>query len=1090
MNGELSNVFISYAMNEQEFVRDLDDAFKKSGRTIWTDWDRNPLTASREQELYSRIEAADYFLFIVSPDSITSEVSLKELAHAVKHEKQIVPVVRREAETQPAPLATGTSLFFRRSDNFSASFKSLLQTIDTNLNLAVFISYSRRDREFVEKLESAFRKHGRKIWIDQKDIQHTEEWLKAIYSGIEAADNFVFIISPDSIASKNCAKELAHAVQHNKRLVPVLYRKVIDSEVPQVLADLDWVPFEEGVRVDEAESFDHAFRSLLETIDTDLDYVRAHTRLLTRAIEWDKRQRDKSLLLRGKDLKEAERWLIEAIGKKPPLTQLQLQYIEASRKDARKRLWFIAGTSVLSLAIIVVLTVIAVRRNQEARRQAQLSLSSRLAGDAQKQLDSQLDLALLLSLEAGKAADTFEARSTLLSGLARSSKLITFLRGQRSVPYSLAYSPDGKLLAVGSDATKVYFWDTTTRQLTGSPITYMGSTPTTISFSPDSKTLATGGNTNDVWLWDVATREQLARLPLEEFDLATSVAFNADGKRLVVGTEEGKIILWDVESEKQLAEVAVEDGEQIGRIAFMDADKKVAAFTENGLLVIWNGTNQARLTGRTLDVGMVMGMDFSDDGKMLAVRQPAAVSLYDVGSAKLRFKIDTPQMSGIKTVAFSHDGQRLAVAEGNGNLLLCDVQGRRFIDPPLLGHNKEIYSLAFSPDGKTLASGGLDKNVILWNVEGEQAPGRTLANTRERISDLVFRPDGKTLFTASVYTSADESVDSAISEWDVTTHKQLNRFAEKGRGIITSLRLLEGGKLSTAGLIENLIPSNDSQIINGSDSNGTSTSSTIKKSVVIWDGVNSPRLLEQLQTQYQSGVASTTLSRDGAFLAAGFNNGNILLWDIKRWQQTGEPLLKDKVRVARVVFSPDGKLLASITGMNHVLIWRLSDRQSIGSFWVPHDQDGRSLAFSEDGKMLAVGTTQSIILWDVVNKQKIDAGLTGLQSSANCLAFSPDGKLLASGSFNKSIMLWDILARKPLGAPLISHTQPVSVLSFSPDGQTLVSGSLDGAIILWDLRQDTWRSRACEIANRNLTQEEWDRYIGVGQWRKTCPNLP
>jgi WD40 repeat protein len=96
---------------------------------------------------------------------------------------------------------------------------------------------------------------------------------------------------------------------------------------------------------------------------------------------------------------------------------------------------------------------------------------------------------------------------------------------------------------------------------------------------------------------------------------------------------------------------------------------------------------------------------------------------------------------------------------------------------------------------------------------------------------------------------------------------------------------------------------------------------------------------------------------------------------------------------------------------------------------------------------------------------------------------------MASGSFNKNILLWDLATRQPLGAPLLRHTQPVQSLAFNPDGQTMASGGLDGKIILWDLRLDSWRSRACEIANRNLTPEEWNRYIGVGAWHKTC-NLP
>jgi WD40 repeat protein len=1076
MAGELANCFISFALSDREFVRDLVEAFKKNGHIIWTDWERSSPFENRAQEHYSRIEAADYFLFVVSTESVASADCLKELTHAVEHKKQIVPIIRGEVElTHPALVEAHSPLLFRRVDNFNEAFNALLRVVNTEINLAVFISYSRRDREFTRNLETAFREKGRKVWIDQKDIQHTEEWLKAIYSGIEAADNFIFIISPDAIVSENCAKEVAHAVKHNKRLIPVLYREVNDKDVPEHLAELDWVPFQQ-----EAD-FNAAFEILLEAIDTDLEYVRSHTRLLTRAIEWNKQQRDKSLLLRGKLLKEAEQWRSEAIQKKPAATPLQLEYIEASRKAADRRLWTIAGASVLALAIISTLTIVAVMRSREAQRQARSTLSSRLAGEAQKQIEGQLDLALLLSLEAGNAADTFEARSALLSGLMRSTKLTTFLRGQSNVPYSMAYSPDGKMLAVGTDGASVLFWNANTWQLIDPPITGTESTVTTIAFSPDGKTLATGGYTPDVRLWDVSSRQQQSTLPLPDDDFATSVLFSADGHRLLVGTDKGRIIIWSVDSKQLLAQVFEEDFRNIGRVVFIDAGSKVAAFTSNGTLIVWSNST-TRPASRLLTTDMVMGMDFSPDGQMLAVRHPDAVAVYDVNSAELRFKISTEHMNGIKNVSFSRDSQKLAVAEGNGDIFLCDVRGRYFRDPPLLGHNKEIYSLAFSPDGKTLVSGGLDKNVLVWNVEGDRSLGQTLAETSEEITRLVFAPDGKTVFAASSDKFSVSSSRSAISEWDVSNRRQLNHFTPQGNSAITSLRLLNDRKILTAGLDETIIELESQRTPGGS----VSTLSNIERNVVVWDGANSPRVLDHPRSIYQSSAAAVTLSRDGGLVAAGLNNGKVITWQVGQWQESGGPLVEHKARINALDFSPDGKLLASGSIDRNVIVWSLQTRQPIGRISFPKDQDVRTLAFNENGTMLAVGTTQSITLWDVVNRRSLDTSLVGQQGSATCLAFSPDGSMLAAGSFNKSIVLWDVAARKPIGTALVGHTQQVRTVSFSNDGQTLASGSSDGKIILWDLRLGTWRSRACEIANRNLTAEEWNRYLGNEQPRKTC----
>jgi hypothetical protein len=80
---------------------------------------------------------------------------------------------------------------------------------------SVFISYSREDKDFVRHLDAALKKRNRENWVDLEDIRPTEEWMASGYSGIEGADAFVFVISPESIESKSCLQELAHAIEHN-----------------------------------------------------------------------------------------------------------------------------------------------------------------------------------------------------------------------------------------------------------------------------------------------------------------------------------------------------------------------------------------------------------------------------------------------------------------------------------------------------------------------------------------------------------------------------------------------------------------------------------------------------------------------------------------------------------------------------------------------------------------------------------------------------------------------------------------------------------------------------------------------------------
>jgi hypothetical protein len=268
----------------------------------------------------------------------------------------------------------------------------------------VFISYAREDDGFVRRLHAALETAGRDSWVDWQKIPLTAEFKKEIFSGIESADDFLFVISPDSCASEICLEELDHAVGHNKRLVPVSYCEVDPSSVPERLRELHWVLFRDD------NDFDKKFADLLRAIDTDLDWVRAGTRLLVRAIDWQNRDRDASLLLRGQDLVTAEGWLAET-GQTPDRnpTPLQSEFILASRKGTTHRRRVTIGVGSVALIIALGLGVfafyqssIAEQRRTEAEEQARIAESRRLVAASSSALIRYPQRSLLLAVEAAK----------------------------------------------------------------------------------------------------------------------------------------------------------------------------------------------------------------------------------------------------------------------------------------------------------------------------------------------------------------------------------------------------------------------------------------------------------------------------------------------------------------------------------------------------------------------------------------------------------------------------------------------------------------------------------------------------------------
>jgi len=199
----------------------------------------------------------------------------------------------------------------------------------------IFISYSRKDLEFVYRLHKALSSEKNKdVWEDLEDIPPAVPWRPEIAAAIEAADNFVFVISPDSAASKECGQELAHAIKQHKRLIPLVYREVDPTALPRALTELNFIYCHAG------DDFGSAVESLVVAVETDLEWVKEHTRLLTRAVEWESKERNNSLLLRGNYLESAEAWMAQSGTKKPAPNELQGQFILASRQDetARQRL--------------------------------------------------------------------------------------------------------------------------------------------------------------------------------------------------------------------------------------------------------------------------------------------------------------------------------------------------------------------------------------------------------------------------------------------------------------------------------------------------------------------------------------------------------------------------------------------------------------------------------------------------------------------------------------------------------------------------------------------------------------------------------
>jgi formylglycine-generating enzyme required for sulfatase activity len=214
----------------------------------------------------------------------------------------------------------------------------------------VFISYSRKDMAFADRLDAALKARGFDVLIDREGIYAFEDWWKRIEALIGSADSVVFVLSPDAVKSDVALKEFGYAASLNKRFAPIVCRRLENSDVPDALRRLNFIFF------DEPEHFEARADRLADALETDINWIRQHTEYGEAERRWSSAGRPNGMLLQSPTLDLAEYWLTSRPRNAPEPTQEIRTYVIASRKRARasQRIWRGILASMFTLLVSII----------------------------------------------------------------------------------------------------------------------------------------------------------------------------------------------------------------------------------------------------------------------------------------------------------------------------------------------------------------------------------------------------------------------------------------------------------------------------------------------------------------------------------------------------------------------------------------------------------------------------------------------------------------------------------------------------------------------------------------------------------------
>jgi WD40 repeat protein len=539
----------------------------------------------------------------------------------------------------------------------------------------------------------------------------------------------------------------------------------------------------------------------------------------------------------------------------------------------------------------------------------------------------------------------------------------------------------------------------------------------------------------------------------------TAIHFNSDGNTITTISQLMTLNVWDSSTGKALGNALKIRADSVLRSATFSSDGNLIAIVlDDSKLLIWDMHLQK---GHLLTIPSLRSAAFSHSGQRLVTADGnGTAQIWDVSSES---RVGTPvQCSslGIESVEFSPDDAYIITASGDGQARIFDISSGQPLGQPF-GDNQGIASLEFSLDGKRVLTVSSDGKAKIWDAASGVAVG-SLESQESDITSAKFSPDNRYIVTGSS--------NGTVRLWAAETGDPIRKFVGHERPVRAIAFSPDAKQIATgsedgttrlwthdarrAGYVGSLAGHHQSAVRSAmfcADDKHIITASE-DASAIVWDVATLTPIRTILPNQGPLFNASSSL--DGSHVATAAANGVTQIWNVNTSDDRPEHSFQDDNRpIWATAFSPDASQIVTASANHRAIVWNVASERRLYVL-SRHRDEVRSVAFSRDGKWIVTGSLdKTAILWDAHTGvfQKIIATHNG---TVRGVAFSHDSHLVVTASVDGSIKIWNLKTDAPdRSQPLVnSSSTPFSSVAFNSDDTRLVTTADDGTTKIWDVK--------------------------------------